>query len=185
MVEARTSSSQRILILLEGHDGTTLRAMGDALVPALLKLGPDTISAAEDGIQEARAFLAPRAGLFLKQGELEQLSRDVDARWDYEVAKESGNLLDDHGPPVTIEDIEKRLRKSGKDTTTADGYPDGYYQRKDGTALVVVGHTPIAGGDLARTEPALARIYATVAAVRASGASQTLAVIAGGLESAS
>src|ERR1700728_2606033 len=90
-VEARTSSAQQVLILLEGPDHGPLRAMGDALVPALLALGPDTVSSAEDGIQQAKAFLEPRAGLFLKQKELEQLRDDVNTRWDYEVAKETGS----------------------------------------------------------------------------------------------
>ncbi len=116
-VETRTSSAQVVYVLLESseqagsealadpsHD--QLRAMGDALLPALLALGPDTISSAEDGIQDAKAFLSPRAGLFLDQKELERLRDDVNARWDYEVAKETGSLLDDNGPPVTVEDIE-------------------------------------------------------------------------------
>ena len=78
-----------VLILLEAPTMPRLRAMGDALVPALLALGPDTVSSAEDGIQEAKAFLAPRAGLFLTEKELEKLRDDVNARWDYEVAKET------------------------------------------------------------------------------------------------
>jgi hypothetical protein len=166
-VEARTASAQTAMILLEGQDGATLRAMGDALVPKLLALGPDVVSSAEDGTQEAWAFLRPRAGLFLDRKELDRLHDDVFARWDYEVAKESGALLDDHGPPVTVEDIEERFRKKSGDGS-AENRPGGYYERKDGTALVVVARSPIAGGDLAKTGPALARIHAVVDGVRAS-----------------
>jgi len=166
-VEARTASAQTVMILLEGGDRATLRAFGDALVPALLALGPDVVSSAEDGTQEARAFLSPRAGLFLGREELEKLRDDVLARWDYEVAKESDQLLDDHGPPVTVDDIEKRLRKD-KAGDSGDDHPDGYYQRKDGTALVVVARSPIPGGDLEKTGPALARIRAAVDGLRAS-----------------
>jgi hypothetical protein len=111
-VEARTASAQTVLILLEGPDRTSLRAMGDALLPELLALGPDVVSSADDGTQTARAFLSPRAGLFLDQKELQRLHDDVFDRWDYEVAKQTGELLDDSGPPVTIEDIEKRFRKN-------------------------------------------------------------------------
>ena len=166
-VEARTASAQTAMILLEGSDRATLREFGDALVPALLALGPDVVSSAEDGTQEARAFLLPRAGLFLDRHELEKLRDDVNARWDYEVAKESDQLLDDHGPPVTVDDIEKRFRKN-KGGDSGDDHPDGYYERKDGTALVVIARSPIAGGDLEKTGPALARIHAAVEGVRAS-----------------
>ncbi|HZU82335.1 MAG TPA: hypothetical protein VE987_05445, partial [Polyangiaceae bacterium] len=143
-VEARTSSAQTVMILLEGSDRHVLRAMGDALVPRLLALGPDVVSSAEDGTQEGRAFLTPRAGLFLDRGELEKLRDDVEARWDYEVAKQSDELLDDNGPPVTVDDIEKRFRgKAG--SAGSEDQSDGYYERKDGTALVVVARSPIAG----------------------------------------
>jgi hypothetical protein len=168
-VEARTASAQTAMILLEGGDRATLRAMGDALIPALLALGPDIVSSAEDGTQEARRFLLPRAGLFLDRKELDKLHDDVFARWDYEVAKEADQLLDDNGPPVTVEDIEKRFRKNDRGGGSSnDDHPDGYYQRKDGTALVVIARSPIPGGDLEKTGPALARIRAAVDAVRAS-----------------
>ena len=169
-VEARTASAQTAMILVEGADRLTLRAFGDAAVPALLGIGPDVVSSAEDGTQEARRFLMPRAGLFLEQKELEKLRDDVNARWDYEVAKEADELLDDNGPPVTIDDIEKRFRKNDKGGggSGGDDHPDGYYERKDGTALVVIARSPIPGGDLEKTGPALARIRAVVDGVRAS-----------------
>ncbi len=179
-VQARTASAQNVLILLEGKDHVALRAMGDAIVPKLLALGPDVIGSAEDGIQDARAFLAPRAGLFLDQKELLQLRDDVNARWDYEVSKEQGILLDDSGPPVTVDDIEKRFRKKAGGTDKPDAgdksdkdkteerYPDGYYEKKDGTALVVQARSPIPGGDLAKTGPALQAVRDAVASVQAS-----------------
>jgi predicted RND superfamily exporter protein len=178
-VQARTASAQTVLILLEGPDHMALRAMGDAIVPKLLALGPDIIGSAEDGIQDARAFLAPRAGLFLEPKELLQLRDDVNARWDYEVAKEEGILLDDSGPPVTVDDIEKRFRKKtgGGDKAdksdeadkenTEERYPDGYYEKKDGTALVIQARSPIPGGDLAKTGPALQAVRDAVASVQA------------------
>jgi hypothetical protein len=174
-VEARTTSAQTVMILLEGGDRTSLRAMGDALLPRLLSLGPDVVSSAEDGTQRARAFLLPRSGLFLDKKDLDQLHADVFARWDYEVAKEQDALLDDDGPPVTIDDIEKRFRKKADDAEGKGGGGesssdprDGYYERKDGTALVVQVRSPIPGGDLEKTGPALASIEAVVEEVRQS-----------------
>lgn len=189
-VEARTASAQSCLILLEGPDHMALRAMGDAVVPKLLALGPEVIGSAEDGIQDARKFLGPRAGLFLEKKELVQLRDDVNARWDYEVAKEEDLLIDDQGPPVTAEDIERRFRnrlgggnakddeyKKDHDDKDAnkdkkdepdERYPDGYYENKAGTALVIQARSPIAGGDLARTGPALDRIHGVLDEVKAS-----------------
>ncbi len=171
-VEARTASAQSVMILLEGADRMALRAMGDDVVKRLLALGPDIISSAEDGTQQARAFLEPRAGLFLDKGELDQLKSDVDARWDYEVSKEEGILLEDDGPPVTAEDIEKRFRKKageqGAGAGSEEDHRDGYYERKDGTALLVQGRSPIPGGDLEKTGPALEKVRAAVAEAKAS-----------------
>jgi uncharacterized protein len=167
-VEARTAGAQTVLILLEGHDRMALRAMGDALVPALLDLGPDTISSADDGTQAARSFLKPRAGLFLTLPELQRLRDDVFARWDYEVAKQADELLDDNGPPVTIDEIEQRFRKKTEDAGAGEDRPDGYSENKAGTALVVAARSPIPGGDLSKTGPALARVEATVKTLRAS-----------------
>jgi predicted RND superfamily exporter protein len=168
-VEARTASAQTALILLEHPERKVLRAMGDELVVRLGALSPDMVGSVEDGTQAARSFLTPRAGLFLKLSELEKLQGDVDARWDYEVAKEQGSLLDDNGPPVAVDDIEKRFRsKADEKGAEIDDPREGYYERKDGTGLVVQVRSPIGGGDLARTGPALAKIRETVAAVQAS-----------------
>lgn len=168
-VEARTASAQTLFVLLEDKDAAVLRSMGDLAVQKLMLLGPDLVSSAEDGTQAARAFLSPRAGLFLTVPELERLRGDVDARWDYEVAKESGELLDDNGPPVTMEQVEARFRgKAEAAGATQEDRSDGYYASKDGTSLVVVVRSPVPGGDLAKTGPALDAMEGVVAAVKAS-----------------
>jgi predicted RND superfamily exporter protein len=176
-VEGRTAIAQTALILLEidprsRHDASAvaaLRSMGDAVVPALLALGPQTISSAEDGPHETRAFLSARAGLFMDLPALEKLKRDVDDRWDYEVAKKVGSLLDDDPPPpLTAESLKRRFEEHAKGQAgAADAYPNGYYERADGSALVVVARSPLAGGDLAHIEPALARIRGAIAKVQA------------------
>ena len=168
-VEARTASAQALLILLEAKDPAVLRSMGDTIARRMLELGPDIVSSAEDGTQAAHAFLTPRAGLFLSVAELEQLRSDVDARWDYEVAKQADELLDDNGPPVTIEQIEKRFKKNADAAGVEDDdHSEGYYARKDGTGLVVAVRSPIPGGDLARTGPALEKMEGIVDAVKAA-----------------
>ncbi|HSY23075.1 MAG TPA: MMPL family transporter [Polyangiaceae bacterium] len=176
-VEGRTAIAQTVLILLENDPrsphvpsaGTALRSMGDAIVPALLALGPQTISSAEDGPHETRAFLSARAGLFMDLPALEKLKRDVDDRWEYEVAKKVGSLLDDDPPPpLTAESLQRRFRdNAGGQAGATDAYPNGYYERGDGGALVIIARSPLAGGDLAHIGPAFARIRAVVAKVQA------------------
>jgi predicted RND superfamily exporter protein len=171
-LEQRAAASQTVLVVLEGPDRAALRGLGDALVPALLALGPDEVTSAESGPHDARAFLTPRLGLFLARDELERLDRETDERWDYEVARASGLLLDDAAPPpLAWGDIEKRLRaalRSDGGGVDLDRFPDGYYERGDGRALVVIARSPIAGGDLARVGRALGHIRATVEHVRSS-----------------
>ncbi|HEY2509814.1 MAG TPA: MMPL family transporter [Polyangiaceae bacterium] len=168
-IEARTAGAQTALILLQGPDRMNLRAMGDALIPALTAIGPDVVSSVEDGTQVARDFVSPRAGLFLTVPELEQLRDDVNARWDYEVAKETGELLDDNGPPVTIDDLQKRFQKSEKKAgVQEDRDKSGYYENKEGTELVVILRSPIPGGELSKTGPALQKIKDVIETVRTS-----------------
>ncbi len=171
-LEHRASAAQTVLVVLEGPRGDALRRMGDEIVPALLSLGPAVVSSAEDGPHDVRAFVAPRLGLFLDRAALERLDHDIEARWDFEVARETGSELDDDAPPpVTWHDLEKRIRDSARSTgaaDTVDRFPDGYYQRGDGKALVVIARSPIAGGDLARARQALDSVRAVVDRVRAS-----------------
>ncbi len=168
-VERRSAASQTVLVVLEGRERAALRRMGDLLIPALVDAGPETVSSAEDGPHQARAFLAPRLGLFLDRAEITKLDRDTEARWDYEIARLTGSALDDDDapPPFDARTFESRLKTSSHDRD-AVRFPDGYYERADGTALVVVARSPIAGGDLARMGVALERIHAAVESVRAT-----------------
>jgi predicted exporter len=167
-VERRASAAQTVLVVLEGADRLVLRRLGDTLVPALLALGPSVVSSAEDGPHEARAFLAPRVGLFLDRSELEKLDRDTEARWDFEVMRASGFGLDDDAPPpFEWHALEDRLRDASRDRGV-ERFPDGYYQRADGTALVVVARSPIAGGDLPHMGAAVEAIRRAVDGVRAT-----------------
>lgn len=167
-LEQRTAASQSVLVFVEGPDTQVVRGVGDALVSAFQGLGRDIVSSAEDGVQVARDFLTPRAGLFLELEDLRQVRDDINRRWDYETAKETGLLLEDDGPPVTIEAIEKRFRKRLDKEGEGLPRPDGYYQTVDGKQLMVVVRSPIPGGDLDRIAPALARMHQVVDQVLAS-----------------
>lgn len=163
-VEARTTSLSTIFVVLEGQDPAGLRKAADALVPALAALGPPWVGQVENGVQEAVRFLEPRAGLFADLKKLEALRDDVEARFQYEVAKESGSLLDEDEPPPPLDaaTIEKKL---GADALQKDRFPDGRYQSADGKTVVLTIRCGIVGTDIVRGQEALARVSAAVASV--------------------
>jgi len=172
-VEKRTNAAQTAMVVLEGEDPAALRRMSDLIVPKLEALGPDSVSHAENGIQAARKFIQPRAGLFIDKEDLEKAKADVDARWDYEVSKASDNLLDDSAapPPLNREEFKKRFEDRAKEKTKGrrvDKYKDGYYARDDGKALVVVASSPVAAGDLPRMRKVVDGIEGVVAEVQKS-----------------
>nr|WP_240807613.1 MMPL family transporter [Polyangium spumosum] len=164
-VAARTAGISTLFIVLEGGPDTPtaeLRKAGDALVPALEALGPPWVGSAESGVHEARAFLSPRAGLYADQKELEALRDDIEERHAYEVAKATDALLDDSDPPPELDaaNIKKRFKLG--DEATADRFPDGYYQSKDGKTLVVAVRSKVIGSDFSRGSEALRRIREAV-----------------------
>ena len=168
-VMAETDARTNVFVVLEGGESAstaTLRAMGDALVPRLREVGRPWVASAGDGVQEPRAFLSPRAGLFLSLPELERLRSDVTRRWDWEVAQRMNAVIDDEAPEppkITGEELKRRFKGDVKDEEDDDErFPEGYYQSKDGKTLVVIAHTEIPAGELEGARDALARIQAAV-----------------------
>ena len=93
-VASRTGGVSTLFVVLEGNDTAALRKAADALVPPLVAIGPPWIGQGEDGPHDVVKFLEARAGLFADQKNLETLRDDVEARFDYEVGKETGTNLD-------------------------------------------------------------------------------------------
>jgi uncharacterized protein len=166
----RTGGQSNVFVVLEGADTTSLRAAGDALVPRLRALGPPWVVSAEDGVQASRRFLEPRSGLFASTEQLQKVHDDVEARWQWEVGQQTGsNLDDDAPPPVTAASIKKTLGLD-KDAGGSERFPDGYYQSRDGHAVVVVARAAAAAGDLGRARETLARVDSVVRQVLGSPA---------------
>ncbi|MDI1450125.1 MMPL family transporter [Polyangium sp. 6x1] len=184
-VATRTAGVSTLFIVLEGGPDTpteALRKAGDALVPAIAAVGPPWVGSVEDGVQEARAFLSPRAGLYADTKDLEGLRDDIEARYAYEVSKATGTLLDESEEPPALDaaSIKKRF-KLGTDAASTTGssaktsgeapedpldrFPDGYYQSKDGKTLVVAVRSKVIGSDFERGSEALRRIREAVARV--------------------
>ncbi len=174
-VEKRANDAQTAIILLEGDDEKVLRQFGDAIVVKLTSLGAGIVSHAEDGVQEATRYLEPRAGLFLDKVDLEKMKADVDARWDWEVSHAVGSALDDYDapPPMNREGFEKRFRSKLEAKTgqrSMDQSKAGYYERKDGKALVIIAGSPAPAGDLVRQQEGVDKMHAAVDAVQAERA---------------
>jgi uncharacterized protein len=128
--------------------------------------------ACADGVHEARAFLRPRAGMFVELEKLERLRDDVQARWDWEIARETGTNLDDAPPPPVLGDeLEKRLGGDG-----SPQFPDGYFEAPDGRTLIVNVETTVGAGDLSVMRQVLERIKREVAVLRRDPAYARLTV---------
>src|SRR5262249_21762850 len=148
-LQANVPAGSHIFVVVEGGDVATQRAFGDALVADLRGNAAPWLVDVADGVHEARAFLAPRAGYFAKLQALQQLSNDIDARWDWEVGRRAGMNIDDE-PPAALDWDNLRQRFSAP---AAEPFPDGYYQAKNGRALIVVINTTVATGDIGHARP--------------------------------
>jgi uncharacterized protein len=160
-LEANVRAGGHVFVLVEADDPLAVRAFGDAVVERLRKRQPGWLTGVSDGVHEAKRFLEPRAGMFVKLGDLQQLRDDIEARWSWEIAKQTGASVDDEPAPELSWDALKR--RYGP-PTEAQRFPDGYFQSKDGKALVVVVDTNIAAGDLPAQEQALAFVQGEVEA---------------------
>jgi predicted RND superfamily exporter protein len=165
-VSARTSSQSTIFVVLEGQDPAGIRRAADALVPALRELGPPWVGSVENGVHDALAFLWPRTGLYTDLATLKNLRDDVEARYAYEVGKETGLQLglEDEAeappPPIAPDTVKSRLGVKPEDERRFPG--EGRYQSADGKKAVVVIRSGIVGADFHKAEEAVAKVSEVV-----------------------
>jgi len=143
-LQANVPAGSHVFVVVEKGSRDEQRAFGDALVQRLRQAAPPWLVSCDDGVHDARAFLAPRAGMFAELPELQKLQGDVEARWSWEVGRQTGtNLDDDPPPPLDPNELKKRLG-----APNSERFPDGYFQANDARALVVNIQTSVATGDL-------------------------------------
>src|SRR5262245_36453387 len=125
----------------------SLQKFVDALVPKLMALGPDWVGAVDYGVQDTRAFFEKNKLLFAELDDLKQAHDEIIERYDYEVAKAAGTLIDeDDAPePSATETIKPRSAGKNKHAEHTDQYPDGYYQSPDGSYIALLIRTPVSG----------------------------------------
>lgn len=163
-VASRTAGISTFFVVLQGGESTptdALRVASDTLVTEIAKVGPPWVGSVENGIQEARRFLMPRAGMFAELPALEKVFRELTERHEYEVAKELDSLIDDDAvpPEVNRERIEMDL---GITEEARSRYPDGYYESADGRTVVVAIRSKIMSNDLTQGTDTIRRIREVV-----------------------
>ncbi len=135
----------------DGQNRAALQRFVDELVPELEALGPNKVGAVDYGDKDARAFFDEHKLLFARLEDLKRAHEQVLARYDYEVGRAAGFLLDEDEPPppITKEGLERRLRpdepKSADAHEGATAQPSGYYLSEDGTMIAVLIRTPVSG----------------------------------------
>ena len=150
-VSKRLAGSATLSVIVRtakpGH-ARELEACVDALVPALYGLGKDWVGAVDYGVKDARQFFDENALFYASLDELKQAHDRIVERYDWEVSKEQGSLLDeeDEPPPITADSIEKQLQ-ARKTPTPSKGpsYPNGYYEDRAGSFAAVLVRTPVSG----------------------------------------
>jgi predicted RND superfamily exporter protein len=162
-----TAGSSAIFIVLHSDDGQKVRRVADALLPPLRAMGPPSVVSAEDGVQGARRFLLPRAGLFASVLDLRELNDELDVRKRRAVARAMDLGLEDdaqdEAEPGLAELKEKLL--GGRSETLRDAqqrYPDGYLQSRDRKTVVIIVRAAVVTGELDLAREALARVKAVV-----------------------
>src|SRR6185295_11128116 len=74
-------------------DAAALEGFVDELAPRLRGLGPEWVGTVDDGVREAQRFVLRHQLLYADLETVQQVHRDVLARYDHEVAKATGTLL--------------------------------------------------------------------------------------------
>ncbi len=85
----------------------------DDLAARVRTYPPTLVSDVRSGDQAERAFLDRHGALYLDVGDLERIRSRIEARRDFEAAKETGALLDEDTPPppVELDDLQSRYEK--------------------------------------------------------------------------
>lgn len=172
-------SSTLSLIVRTDHGGKQreLEACVDALVPELYALGKDWVGAVDYGVKDARRFFEENSLLYASKADLQKAHDRIVERYDWEVSKQQGSLLDDEDepPPITAENIEKELA-ARKPTTPGKGptFPNGYYENPEGSLAAILIRTPVGGK--AKVAELRRKVEAAVAKVNPKGFEPTMKV---------
>ncbi len=163
-MRARSPGLKFLGVVVEVSDLSELPAAEHLLDDLLLRIRaypPEMVRDVRDSNAEEKAFVEKHAPLYLELADLKQILDRIEKRRDYEVAKESGTLIDDDAPPppLDLSDIEKKYDSK---TSNEKG---GHLTNPDlkATMLTVEAGGFSTGADTDRV--LLARVKADVAAL--------------------
>jgi uncharacterized protein len=112
-VAKRLPGTSTLIVVADVDTGgkyAALEQFVDALAPRLQALGPQWVGSVDVGTQEARRFFEENKMLFADTEALQKAHDDVIARYDYEVAKRAGDVLDDEEPPpISADSLRRQL----------------------------------------------------------------------------
>jgi uncharacterized protein len=137
----------------------------DDLAARVRAYPPDLVKSVRTDQTAERRFIEDNAPLYMDRADLETILDRVEARRDWEAAKETGSLLDDDEPPpkLAFDDLEKKYdeRRSGA------GHLDGsrYSSKKLHTSLLLIEAGAFDTGR-GRGATLLRRVKADLAALR-------------------
>lgn len=168
-VATRTQGMSTIYVVLEGGPDTStehLRQAATQLVAPLKAIGEPAVVSVETGVHAAVAYLEPRAGLFIPLERLERLADELEQSYRQAVASATGLFVDLEDQPasdrrIDLTALRRELDASGLSSVR---YPDGYYQSRDGRAIVVLIRSRIAPGEFDLGSAAMASIHRVVEA---------------------
>lgn len=162
------ASTLTIVAQTKSANPEALRKFVDDVSPRLAAMGPSWVGAVDNGVHDSRKFFEKNKLLYAETKDLQKAHDQILERYDYEVSKRAGTLVDDDNPPapITADSIKKQLvgdkDKDENGKTKPDPYPGGYYQNPEGTLVAVLVRTPITGK--AKTEELKSKVAAAVAA---------------------
>jgi hypothetical protein len=172
--------------IADGKNEEKLRQFVDGLVPRLEKIGAPWVERVDWSVLETRKFFDNNKVLFANLEDLQKAHDEIVERYEYEVAKRRGDLLEDDGgpPPITAQSVRERLL--GKQATdpkgapaprpgeTAGIHPNGYYMSPDGRFAAVIVRTSISSK---KDRDALRRkVEAAIAEVGPTGLDPTMEI---------
>lgn len=142
--------------IAEGKNEANLVKFVDTIVPKLEALGHPWVERVEWGSHDTKKFFDQNKLLFAKMEDLQKARDEIVERYEYEVQKQTGMLLDDSEanapPPISAESIRNRLAgKSADKPQKEEVKPDpaktqhsnNYYMSADGKFAVVVARTSL------------------------------------------
>jgi predicted RND superfamily exporter protein len=150
-VGARLRGASTLSIVAQIDDGSrrqALRTFVDTLVPKLQALGPKWVGNVDYGVQDSQRFFEGHKLLYADLDELKKAHDRIVERYDWEVAKAQGTLLDGDEAPeaITADSIEKQLAERQKKVEAGmPAYPGGYYEAPDGKYAAILLRTPVSG----------------------------------------